>query len=53
MDRKTHVRFLGGHARVTAHGYPTNPTGDGQLLSGSNDRLFACNEQNSCLQWQD
>ena len=24
MDRKTHVRFLGGHARVTAHGYPTN-----------------------------
>jgi hypothetical protein len=26
MDRKTHVRFLGGCARVTAHGYPTKPT---------------------------
>jgi len=24
MDRKTHVRFLGGCARATAHGYPTN-----------------------------
>ena len=23
MDRKTHVRFSGGCARATAHGYPT------------------------------
>ena len=26
MDRKTHVRFSGGYARATAHGYPTNLT---------------------------
>ena len=26
MDRKTHVRFSGGHARATAHGYPTQGT---------------------------
>ena len=24
MDRKTHVRFSGGCARATAHGYPTH-----------------------------
>ena len=26
MDRKTHVRFSGGCARATAHGYPTKET---------------------------